>query len=152
MGGYGALRNGLKYNDVFGHIVALSPAIITNQLDASTDEPNEVGATRAFYESVFGDLKKATESDMDLIWLSSHLAAAGTDFPDLYFACGWNDKLVFESRRLHEHLCSLGVPHVYEEGPGTHDSDFFDPHLLRGLDRLDLDRAPKVQNPFWMDG
>jgi S-formylglutathione hydrolase FrmB len=25
MGGYGALRNGLKYNDVFGHVVAISP-------------------------------------------------------------------------------------------------------------------------------
>ena len=29
MGGYGAIRNGLKYHDTFGYIIGLSSALIT---------------------------------------------------------------------------------------------------------------------------
>jgi enterochelin esterase-like enzyme len=59
--------------------------------------------------------------------------------------------LVFESRRLHSHLTELGVPHVYEEAPGTHDEFFFEPHLTTGFARLDLDRTSEMPNPFWVD-
>ncbi|MCL2228171.1 MAG: hypothetical protein FWB97_11220, partial [Oscillospiraceae bacterium] len=67
------------------------------------------------------------------------------------FACGSNDKLVYENRRFHEHLAKLGVPHVFEEGPGTHDELFFEPHLKKGLARIDLNRLPEMPNPFWVD-
>lgn len=152
MGGYGALRNGLKYNDVFSHIIAISPAIVMEEFKTATDEPNHVGATRGFFESVFGDLDKVAGSDMDLHQLIDMRYAEGTAFPDIYLACGANDILVPESRRLDTHLTDLAIPHVYEEGPGTHDNLFFDPHLKKALDRLELDRPPVLPNPFWLDG
>lgn len=151
MGGYGALRNGLKYNGVFGHIIGISPAIVTQELKTATDEPNHVGATRGFFESVFGDLTKVNDSDMDLHWLIDNLHEVNAVFPDIYLACGCNDMLVFESRRLHGHLNDLGVAHTYEEGPGTHDPLFFNPHLQGALNRLDLNRPPVLPNPFWID-
>jgi len=152
MGGYGALRNGLKYNDTFGHIVAISPAIITSGLKDSTDEPNPIGATRGYYESVFGDLSTATQRDIDICWLSEKMKREGASCPNIYLACGSNDNLVFESRRLHEHLTSLGITHVYEEGPGTHDDLFFDPHMAAGFAQIkNLDRPPEMPNPFWVD-
>lgn len=151
MGGYGALRNGLKYNEVFGHIIAISPAIVTNELAVATDEPNHVGATRGFFESVFGDLSKVSDSDMDLHWLVKKLHAEKVKFPQIYFACGSNDILVHESRRLDAVLNALGIAHTYEEGPGTHDPLFFNPHLRHALELLDIDRPPILPNPFWMD-
>ena len=54
MGGYGALRNGLKYHDTFGSIVALSSALILDDVYTSSyDNPNLIG-NRHYYESVFG--------------------------------------------------------------------------------------------------
>ncbi len=151
MGGYGALRNGLKYHDVFGHIIGLSPAIIIHELAGATEAPNEVGASRAFYRGVFGDLDTATQRDVDLHWLAQKLRDEGAEFPEIYYCCGSNDMLVHASRRLHETFERLGVEHVFEEGPGTHEGPFFYPHLKRALDRLDLDRPPVMENPFWID-
>ena len=151
MGGYGSLRNGLKYNDVFGHIVGVSPAIILNEITGPEFKPTIQGATLGYYESVFGDLSTANNRDIDIFWLSKKMKDEGSVFPDIYFACGSNDVLVFENRRFHAHLTELGVPHVYEESPGTHDRFFFDPHLEAGFNRIDLDRLPEVKNPLWTD-
>lgn len=152
MGGYGALRNGMKYHDVFGHVVAISPAIIGGEFATATEEPNHVGATRGFYESVFGDLSCAAESDIDVHWLINTLDEDEKEFPNIYLACGCNDMLVYESRRLEGHLSVLGVQHTYEEGPGTHEQKFFYEYLRRGLDLLPLERPTALPNPFWIDG
>lgn len=151
MGGYGSLRNGMKYNDVFGHIVAISPAIIFDELADPDLRSSIQGTTRGYYESVFGDLSTITERDVDVFWLSRKMKGEGAVFPSIYIACGSNDKLVFENRRFHAHLTELGVPHAYDEGPGTHDGLFFEPHMAEGFSRIDLDRPPVVQNPLWVD-
>jgi putative tributyrin esterase len=151
MGGYGALRNGMKYSDVFGHVIAISPAIIIQELPSATDQPNHVGATRGFYESVFGDLNKAARSDVDLHWLVSDLHSEHKEFPDIYIACGYNDMLVYESRRLDGHLNSLGISHTYEEGQGSHEPAFFNTYLRHALERLPLDRPQVLPNPFWVE-
>ena len=151
MGGYGSLRNGLKYNDVFGHIVAISPAIILNELTGPEFKPSLPGVAMGYYESVFGDISTVTSRDVDIFWLAKKMKDEGAVFPSIYCACGANDMLVYESRRFHAHLTQLGIPHVYDEGPGTHDGFFFDPHMAKGFSTLDLDRLPEMQNPFWVD-
>jgi len=151
MGGYGSLRNGLKYNDVFGHVVAIAPAIILHEITGPEFRPTIQGVQLGYYESVFGDLSTARERDVDVFWLSEKMKNEGAEFPNIYIACGANDKLVFENRRFHAHLMELGVPHEYVEGAGTHDEFYFEPHLLAGFDRLDLDRMPEMPNPLWVD-
>ena len=151
MGGYGSLRNGLKYNDVFGHVVAISPAIILNEITGPDFRPSIQGAAIGYYESVFGSIDSILGSDIDVFWLSKKMKDEGAAFPDIYIACGANDALVFEARRFHDHLTELGVPHVYDESPGTHDELFFDPHLAAGIARIDLDRQPQLRNPLWVD-
>jgi len=151
MGGYGSLRNGLKYNDVFGHIVAIAPALIFDEFNNPDVGPSIPGTTPGYFESVFGDLSTVTERDTDVFWLSEKMKAEGARFPSIYFACGSNDKLVFESRRFAEHLTKLGIEHTYEEAPGTHDELFFDPYMEAGFAKLDLDRPPVMPNPLWVD-
>ena len=151
MGGYGSLRNGLKYNDVFGHIVAISPAIIFNEFTGPEYKSTLQGVGIGYYESVFGDIASIIESDVDVFWLTKKMKDEGGVFPGIYIACGANDKLVFESRRFHAHLTELGVAHEYDEGPGTHDGLFFEPHLAKGFSKIDLDRLPEMPNPLWVD-
>jgi len=151
MGGYGALRNGMKYSDVFGHIIGLSPANVIDQLPSSTETPNEVGATRSYFTSVFGDLDTVHERDADLEVCAKEMLASRRPIPDIYFACGWNDMLCVFNRKFHGFLKTIGVNHIYREGPGTHDSLFFMPHLHEALARIDLDRLPELPNPFLVD-
>ncbi|MCF0120074.1 MAG: hypothetical protein HUJ65_00430, partial [Oscillospiraceae bacterium] len=73
------------------------------------------------------------------------------DVPDLYIACGYNDKLVHGNRDYHNYLVELGVPHFYEEGPGTHEWDFWAPFLKKGLDRSIKAKDAKAGHPFWIE-
>jgi len=152
MGGFGALINGMRFHDTFGHIVAISPALVKYDIANSTDEPNPVGATRGFFASVFGDLDKYPESENNPAILAARLKAEGAQFPSIYLACGRNDMLVMPARELHGDLLKLCIAHMYVEGPGTHENIFFYPHLRHGLSYIDLDRVPAMPNPFWIDG
>lgn len=151
MGGFGAIRNGLKYSDTFGHIIGVSPALIADQLASSIDEPNIIGVTRGYFERVFGDLNIVSETDANPEVLAKQLKASAKTIPDIYFACGKNDIFVLASRKFSNFLKNLGVPHCYEESSGTHDSAFFDPCLKRSLERLPLDRPLSMPNPFWYE-
>ena len=151
MGGFGALINGIRFHDTFGHIVAISPALIKDELKTASDVPNHVGTTRGFFESVFGELEAYDESDMNPAFLAARLKREGAEFPSIYLACGRNDMLCAPARELHGELVRLGVKHAYIEGPGTHEPIFFYPHLRHGLSLIALDRLPAAPNPFWVD-
>ena len=133
MGGYGALRNGLRYSEVFGHVIGLSPAIATDVCKNATDEINPMGINRRYYERLFGNLDKVEEGEVSLRWLARELLAQGAGLPDVYFACGYQDMLSHSSRDLHRYWQTIGFPHTYEEGPGSHEWAFWRLFLRRGL-------------------
>ena len=152
MGGYGALYNGLKHHDVFGHTIALSSALVVEGAKDMGDEPNPMGTSRGYFEETFGDLDKLMETDKNLEVLAKQVFDKGKDLPDLYIACGYNDMLVYGNRKLSAYLNTIGFKHVYEEGAGTHEWAFWNTFLKRGLARLDLvPKAEPMQPPFWVD-
>jgi enterochelin esterase-like enzyme len=155
MGGYGALYNGLKYYDTFGHIIAVSSALFTEEAKNSTAEPNSLGVDREYFQMVFGDLEKLDESDKNLEVLSKRTleaAKAGGTPLDVYFACGENDKLVRVNRQLHRFLNAIKFEHTYEEGPGTHDWSIWEAYLRRGLERLyPMPKFDLTQMPDWQE-
>ena len=151
MGGYGALYNGLKHNDVFGHIIALSSAIVVEAAVSSTEEPNMMGTNRRYFQNVFGDLDKLLDTDMNLDILAKQVLDKGENIPDTYIACGYNDVLVHRNRKFSSYLNDIGFKHVYEEGAGTHDFVFWNSFLRRALDRLELAPKEEIVPPFWVD-
>ncbi len=52
-------------------------------------------------------------------------------------ACGAEDFLIEPNRSLHQHLESVGYPHKYTEGPGTHSWEYWDLHIAEALKWLD---------------
>ncbi|MCL2402058.1 MAG: esterase family protein [Oscillospiraceae bacterium] len=152
MGGYGALYNGLKHNDVFAHVIALSSALIVDTAPSSTYEPNMMGIHRGYFEEVFGDLDTLMESDKNLEVLAKQVLDKGKNLPDLYIACGWNDNLCYGNRKFSKYLNDIGFKHIYEEGAGTHEWPFWNNFLKRGLARLELaPKMPPMTPPFWTD-
>ncbi|MDO4459376.1 MAG: alpha/beta hydrolase family protein [Clostridia bacterium] len=142
MGGYGALTNGLKYNETFGSVATLSAALILNGAYASEyDESGWTLGNRYYYESFFGPIEKLEGSDKDYYALIDNLVKDGKKIPNLYMCCGTEDTLFPENERYHKHLEKLGVEHTWDIGPGVHDWNFWDSYIQNVLAWLPLDNA-----------
>jgi len=117
MGGFGALRLGMKYAARVAGISAHSSVTNVAQLPRFIPYP-----TSAFLY--------AGETDTDLL----HWAAANrAQLPPIRFDCGMEDSLLEDNRELHQAFDAMGVPHVYEEFPGAHDWDYWAKHVRRTL-------------------
>ena len=127
MGGFGALITTLKYPQTFGHCIALSAALTFDEYE---DVPE---INRACYKRLFGSSGRLEESGNSPRRLARELLGSGAQLPDIYLACGYNDSLSDENRDLHRLFSSIGLPHAYEEGPGSHEWPFWRRFLERGL-------------------
>lgn len=133
MGGYGAMRNGLKYSDTFGYIVSLSGALLIDDMPERTNESPMFMERRDYAESVFGNLDELLESDKNPKWLIKQLKKEGKSIPKIYMACGVDDMLLEENRSMHAFLQDNGVDVTYEEGPGSHEWDFWDTYIKKAI-------------------
>lgn len=136
MGGFGAIRNGLRYARTFGAIVALSSAI------HFFETPEGIAPSNLFHEELcFGDMAQARRSDKNPRVLVERILEAqakgeALPMPRIYMACGTEDGLLGANHSFRDFLLSRGVAVTYEEGPGVHDWNFWDPYIRRGLDFL----------------
>ena len=134
MGGFGALHFGLAHPDRFSKVFALSSANIVKGLQGMTEETENPVANYAYYHECFGDLNTVLERDTNPEVLVKKLKEAGTKIPDIYMACGTEDSLIHASRELHEFLDKENVKHVYLEGPGIHDMNFWEEYAKKFID------------------
>ncbi|MDE7015763.1 MAG: esterase family protein [Kineothrix sp.] len=139
MGGYGAMRNGLKYHETFGCIAGLSVASIIDDIEKRTDDVPFFLQSRAYAESIFGDLDKVAKTDKNPKWLAQKLVEEKAELPEIYIACGLEDSLLEKNQDLQEYLKKLGFNVTYEEGPGAHEWDFWNRYIKRVLDWLPLE-------------
>jgi putative tributyrin esterase len=140
MGGYGAIRNGLKYHETFGCAAGLSSALILEQLfDGSLRSvANEASA--------FGNLNEAIISDKNPKVLVKTIKEKmqqdpNVNFPKMYMACGTEDSLINSNQNLRNFLLENGVDLTYEEGPGRHDWEFWDTYIKKVIDWLPLENT-----------
>ena len=117
MGGFGAMRLGMKYAARVLGISAHSSVTDVRQLSRFIPYPPE-----AF---LF-----AGEEDASLLqWATTNR----DHLPPLRFDCGTEDSLIEENRRLHQELTALQIPHTYEEFPGGHDWPYWTEHVRQTL-------------------
>ncbi|MFA6506490.1 MAG: alpha/beta hydrolase family protein [Treponemataceae bacterium] len=146
MGGFGALRNGLKYHDTFSHIAAFSSALVLEQaVDLTYEEPHITG-NRGYFESCFGNIDDTLKSDKnpkELIRMLKERKARNPDtrIPKIYLACGTEDPLIKNNRDFRDFLKKEAIPCTYVEGPGIHDWEFWDTYIKKALDWLPLNDA-----------
>lgn len=144
MGGYGAIRNGLKYHGTFGCIAGLSSAMIVDKLEMRTNDTPITINRKDFAESIFGDLTKVKDSDMNPKWLVEKLKKQQEKFPKMYLACGTEDSLLEANREMRDYLKDAGVDVTYEEGAGGHEWDFWNRYIKRVIDWLPLEEDAKA--------
>lgn len=118
MGGYGALRLGMKYPDVFGSIWAHSAGL------------------RPLDDAFLGLLDDP--SDADVLVHARRIRArrdAGAPTPEIAFDCGVDDVLIEHNRELHTALDDIGLEHRFAEHPGGHSWEYWDAHVPEALAR-----------------
>ena len=122
MGGYGAVRLGLKYGDRFASVHAHSGAYdIEHRLQAAKPLPH--------LRRVFGASVAGTDSDI------FHLIAAADPaaLPALKIDCGDEDDCLRDNRVLVEALTAAGIDHQYDEHEGGHDWEYWDAHIQEAI-------------------
>ena len=111
MGGYGALRNGLKYHETFGGIAVFAGAVHFYEYDrewASTK-----GNTRGELES-FRDLDETENTDRNPRYLIREIRKLNAQdkvdhFPRIYMTCGTEDALLGANEALAKALKEAGA-------------------------------------------
>ena len=141
MGGYGAIRNGLKYAENFGCIAGLSSALVHDTWKDSDNSSPVFTFRRKYNEAIFGDYDKVKGSDKDPKALVEKLLKEDKEVPNIYLCCGTEDGLISRSRDFRDFLIENNVPVTYEEGPGKHDWVFWDTYIKKVLEWLPLDEG-----------
>lgn len=122
MGGFGALRLGLKYSERFASVWGHSSAVWdTGELKQMSNLIDEL---------------RTEFSETDVYGLAAQVAKerdGGAEFPIITFDCGTEDFLIEQNRRFHRHLDELGIPHTYKEHPGAHTWEYWDEHVKEAL-------------------
>lgn len=141
MGGFGAMRNGLKYHETFGAIISLSGAYVLDEDTLIDDEnPRFPAETMAYKKRVYGeDLEAALTSDKNPKYLIETLSKEKIEFPNIYMACGTEDFLLEKNKKIDALLTKCGVDHVFETGHGAHEWDFWDAYILKAMNWLPLE-------------
>jgi S-formylglutathione hydrolase FrmB len=117
MGGYGAIRLGLKYPERYASIFAHS-----SRLPSRAELPT-LEWTHGLDDSALAEL------DVDALAARIDVRSMAR----LAFDCGRDDHLLADSRRFHECLEKLSVPHQYREYAGAHTWDYWDAHAPEAL-------------------
>lgn len=113
MGGFGALRIGVKYGNLFKGISAHSSITCLEQMKLFVEEDlNQYAQQTKTDEDVFETIKKYRRQ-----------------LPPLRFDCGTDDLLIKHNRKLHQLLTENGIKHLYQENPGEHGWPYWEKHI-----------------------
>jgi putative tributyrin esterase len=124
MGGYGAIKFGLKSPQTFAFAASMSGAFGMTRF---TDE--QVPASWRESLKLFGPAGSQTRKANDLFELIGNVPASQiTSLPYFYFDCGTEDSpLIFPyNRQLADMMVDRKIPHEYRELPGDHSWAYWD--------------------------
>ncbi len=119
MGGYAAVKFGLKYPQLFSVVASFS-----GPFDAATRLQDEVPGFAAQLIKVYGPANSHTRTENDVNALEKQ--AASSSLPYFYLTCGTSDRFLAANREFVADLPSRHIPFEYHESPGVHDWTFWD--------------------------
>ncbi len=122
MGGYGALKLGLKYPNTFGVTASHSSAF------GFAHENNE---KRGWIPEMPGLAEILNVPGNDVFALAEKCPKS--KLPKIYFDCGKKDHQFRPNEKLHAHLSKLKIKHAYRTFPGDHSWAYWDEHIQDSL-------------------
>jgi S-formylglutathione hydrolase FrmB len=132
MGGYGALKFGVKYPEKFVFAASMSGA-----LEAASWTEADLKGLEAIWQKllpVYGapDSETRAANDLDKLYreLTKERIAA---LPFVYLDCGTDDRLLQTNRSFADILVKQNIPHEYRQLPGNHSWTYWDAQVQEVL-------------------
>lgn len=123
MGGYGAIKVGIKHHDKFASANSHSGAV------GIFHDPERVKTLGPEFARIFGKTPSdGPEDPFALVKSVDHGL-----LPAMRLDCGTSDFLLDQNRAFHKHLDSLHIAHEYEEFPGGHEWSYWDTHVQEAI-------------------
>lgn len=130
MGGYGSLKFGLKYPEMFTLVGSFSGA-----LGAASFTEKNAGSIGKGIDIIYGAEGSVTRLANDIFKLTRELTPDKIkSLPYVFQSCGTEDFLIQNNRDFLAILNERKVPHEYREHPGIHDWVFWDDQVREFLD------------------
>jgi S-formylglutathione hydrolase FrmB len=113
MGGHGGIFLGFRHANLFGACGSMSGALDVSVITRGYDMEKRLGDTLA---------NKKYYTDFSVINL---IEKYPKDSIAIIIDCGAEDRIFHMSKRTHDKMTSLKIPHDYIERPGKHDWDYW---------------------------
>ncbi|MBA3769545.1 MAG: esterase family protein [Blastocatellia bacterium] len=124
MGGYGAVKFGLKYPEMFSFVGSFSGAVGASSYRTLEELPPSL---QKILVGTFGEPGGDTHTANDLFKIVSDASPQKIKaMPFIYMSCGTEDFLIQNNRDFLALLNQKKIPHEYREMPGTHNWAFWD--------------------------
>ena len=121
MGGYGAIKFGLKYAEMFTLVGSFSGALGA----ASFNEKNAGGIGKSI-DAIFGGETSETRKSNDIFKIIKEISdEKKKNLPFIYLDCGTEDFLFQNNREFAALLVEKKIPHEFRQLPGKHDWNFW---------------------------
>ncbi|GGF87919.1 tributyrin esterase [Paenibacillus albidus] len=134
MGGYGAVKLGLRKPETFAAAASLSGALDMAHHFMNWGDP----ASRSKeYDLIFGPGDISGTPD-DLLWLLQEVDRSKGPKPALYQCCGTEDFLYADNLTFRDACRKTSLSLTYEEGPGAHEWGYWDTKIQAILAWLPL--------------
>lgn len=134
MGGYGSLKFGMKYPEMFSLAGSFSGALGA----ASFTEKNAGALIGKGIDTIYGPERSESRAANDIFKLVRELTAEKAKaLPFIYQSCGTEDFLIQNNRDFLALMNEKKVTHEYREHPGIHDWVFWNDQVREFLDVAD---------------
>lgn len=130
MGGYGALRFGFTYPEMFSKVISMSP---TSDIEFAA---RFAGAMGVLPDYILGNWKKLAGSDLDLQVIAQKAADSGAKLPKILVIIADQDHMVRDNEEFMSRLDELMIDNEFRTYPGEHTWRFWDEHVKECLDWL----------------
>ncbi|MEJ7618826.1 MAG: alpha/beta hydrolase family protein [Pyrinomonadaceae bacterium] len=131
MGGYGALKLGMKHPDKFVFAGSMSGAL---GAAAWTDAVINTEPAKSSIMQAFGPADHAARPANDLFKMAAAITPERiAALPFLYVDCGNEDFLIQMNRSFVEALVKQKIPHEYRQLPGKHDWPYWDKQVCESV-------------------
>jgi S-formylglutathione hydrolase FrmB len=124
MGGYGALKFGLKHPETFAFAASMSGA-----LDAASWKPDDPlpAFVKPSVARAYGAADDPVRAANDIFKLAREIPSERfASLPYFYLDCGTEDFLIESNRAFAALLFERKIPHEYRQLPGTHSWPYWD--------------------------
>lgn len=141
MGGYGAYKAAFTYPENYCAAASLSGGVDVNVMLGKGLHLSGIPSVD-WAQNVFGEDFRDFDADRDdLTRLLKADLDAGKELPRLYMCIGTEDFLYDSNQMFRNYMTGLNVDFTYDEGPGVHNFDFWDPQIRKILDWLPLNEG-----------